>query len=342
MKKILILSANPINTTQLRLNTEVREIQSALERSRNREEFELIPRLAVRIDDLRRALLDYSPQIVHFSGHGDGTNGIALEDNNGYTQLVGTESLSNFFKLSQETVECVLLNACYSKTQAEAIYQHINCVVGMERAITDEAAIHFSKAFYDALGAGRNYNEAFEFGCNNIDLNSRSECFIPKIQIRNESKTLFPLKSREPRANMTGGNNDNKRIQGGYIQGNFSGTYNNSGNYIEGNYNASGEEKNLAESAAEIQKLLEQLSKSYSTDTFAGKVQIANETIIAVENNPTLAARILSALKTGGVSAFEQFLNHPAASFVMGALDDWQKTKGQQPRSKDTGLLAKV
>ncbi|KAB8334748.1 hypothetical protein SD80_007175 [Scytonema tolypothrichoides VB-61278] len=116
-------------------------------------------------------------------------------------------------------------------------------------------------------------------------------------------------------------------MQGGYIQGNFSGTYNNSGNYIEGNYNNTTEKQNLAESAAEIQKLLEQLDKTYSTDTFSGKVQIANETIKLIENNPTLAQRVLSALKTGSVKAFEQFLSHPAASFVIGALEDWQKTK---------------
>ncbi|MDF5731412.1 MAG: hypothetical protein PUP92_26260 [Rhizonema sp. PD38] len=92
MNKVVILSANPINTSKLCLDEEVREIQSALERSRHREEFELIPRLAVRIDDLRRALLDHSPQVVHFSGHGDGTDGIALEDNSRHAQLVSTES----------------------------------------------------------------------------------------------------------------------------------------------------------------------------------------------------------------------------------------------------------
>ncbi|MDF5731252.1 MAG: hypothetical protein PUP92_25435 [Rhizonema sp. PD38] len=42
MKKILILSANPINTSQLRLDEEVREIQSALSRNRSREEFQPI------------------------------------------------------------------------------------------------------------------------------------------------------------------------------------------------------------------------------------------------------------------------------------------------------------
>ncbi len=195
----MVLSANPINTNKLRLDEEVREIQSALERSRHREEFELISRLAVRIDDLRRALLDHEPQVVHFSGHGDGTDGVALEDNSGYVQLVSTESLSNLFKFFKDPVECVLLNACYSETQAEAIYQHINCVIGMKRAITDKAAIHFSKGFYDALGAGRSYKDAFDLGCNNIDLNSIPEFLTPTIQIRDNFKTLFSKKQSTPK-----------------------------------------------------------------------------------------------------------------------------------------------
>ncbi|NET05904.1 MAG: hypothetical protein F6K16_14615 [Symploca sp. SIO2B6] len=85
------------------------------------------------------------------------------------------------------------------------------------------------------------------------------------------------------------------------------------------------QKQNLIEAAAEIQQLLEQLEKSYPTETIAGKMAVATETIRRIENNPTLTARILSALKTGGVKAFEQLLSHPAASFVIGALEDWQK-----------------
>jgi hypothetical protein len=252
----------------------VREIQSALERSRHREEFELIPRLAVRIDDLRRALLDHHHKLYIFLVMGMGTDGIALEDNCGHAQLVSTESLSNLFKLFKDTVECVLLNACYSETQAEAIYQHINCVIGMKRAITDKAAIHFSKAFYDTLGAGRSYEEAFDFGCNNIDLNSIPESLTPKSRIRNKSKTLFS--NKEQKSDMTG----NRNIHIG------SGNYNEriEGDYIQGNYYAASKQQNLAEAAAEIQKLLEQLDKSYSTDTTLGKMQVAAETIKAIEN----------------------------------------------------------
>lgn len=123
------------------------------------------------------------------------------------------------------------------------------------------------------------------------------------------------MSTGENRTINTGGGNYNERIDG---------------NYIQGNYYAAGQPQSLAEAAAEIQKLLEQLEKSYSTETTAGKMAIATETISQIDSDPTLAARILSALKEGSISAFEQLLNHPAASFVIGALEDWQKTKEAQ------------
>ena len=75
MKKILILTANPKNTNQLRLDEEVREIQAALDQSKNRDQFEIMTRWAVRVDDLQPILLDHTPHIIHFSGHGGGSQG---------------------------------------------------------------------------------------------------------------------------------------------------------------------------------------------------------------------------------------------------------------------------
>jgi hypothetical protein len=186
----------------------------------------------------------------------------------------------------------------------------------MERAVTDKAAIHFSTAFYDALGAGRSYAESFEFGRNNIDIHGIPESLTPKIKVRNNSKTLF---SRlEPKYNMSG----HRNIHIG------SGNYNEriEGNYIQGNYYAENKQEETS-IAAEIQKLLEQFDKSYPTDTTSGKMQVAAETIKAIENNPEKAQRVISALKTGGVQSLAPLLNHPAASFVIGALSDWLQSK---------------
>lgn len=182
-KKILLLSANPTNTAKLRLDEEVREIQAGLERAKHREQFEIISKLAVRVDDLRRALLDNEPQFVHFCGHGGGSQGLALENNSGQMQMVSASSLAGLFKLFPQ-VECVVLNACYSQKQAEAIHQHIDYVVGMNKAIGDRAAIEFAVGFYDALIAGRSIEDAFEFGRASIDLESMPESSTPILKSR--------------------------------------------------------------------------------------------------------------------------------------------------------------
>ncbi|AFY41844.1 hypothetical protein [Nostoc sp. PCC 7107] len=113
---------------------------------------------------------------------------------------------------------------------------------------------------------------------------------------------------------------------GGSFEGNNVGG---EGNIINNYKSIRQNEQTLAEAAAEIQKLLEQLEKSYPATTTVGKMAIATETISQIDSNPTLAARILSALQAGGISAFEQLLNHPAASFFISALGDWQSTKRQ-------------
>jgi TIR domain/AAA-like domain/CHAT domain len=192
VKKILLLTANPKNTEKRRLDEEIREIQESLQRSRCRNKFEIIPKQAIRPDDLQRALLDCEPQIVHFSGHGAGSKGLVLENDDGQMKFVSAESLARLFKLFKHQVECVLLNACYSEIQAKAIHQHIDHVVGMDQAIGDQAAIKFAVGFYDALGADRDYADAFEFGLAAIDLEGISETATPKLKRRSPSSSPIP------------------------------------------------------------------------------------------------------------------------------------------------------
>lgn len=99
--------------------------------------------------------------------------------------------------------------------------------------------------------------------------------------------------------------------------------------YIEGDYynNNPEQKQNLAKAAAEIQQLLETLDKTYPTDTTTGKMKVAAAAVEQIDTNPALSNRVLSALKAGGVSAVEQLLNHPAASFFIAALQECQQTK---------------
>ena len=54
---------------------------------------------------------------------------------------------------------------------------------------------------------------------------------------------------------------------------------------------------------------------------------VATKAIEKIENDRTMMRRILSALKSGGTAALEELLTHPAASFEIAALEDWQKSK---------------
>lgn len=199
-KRILFLTANPTETAQLCLEREARDVGEELQRSQRREDFELKQQRAVRIRDLRRAMFDNKPQIVHFSGHGT-QEGLVLEDDDGRLNVVATDALSGFFRLFANQVECVLLNACYSAVQAEAIGEHIKYVIGMRKEIGDEAAINFAVGFYQALGAGFSIEDAFESGKNNIQMQDIPEDLTPVLLIRKADKTA--VRSSSPLAVST-------------------------------------------------------------------------------------------------------------------------------------------
>ena len=148
-EKVLILAAIPDG---LRLDKEIREIEEAIKRAVKRDLFEIKIRTAVRPQDIRRAIAEERPQIVHFCGHGMSDGSLVLEDDSGNNKPVPSEGLAALFKLHANYVQCVLLNACYSEKSAVAISQHINYTIGMNQPIGDKAAIAFAQGFYDGLG----------------------------------------------------------------------------------------------------------------------------------------------------------------------------------------------
>jgi hypothetical protein len=185
-KTILFLAANPKNSTPLRLGKEVQEISDALQRSKKRDKFQLEQEWAVTHTDMRRAVLDYNPQIVHFSGHGAGEDGLALEDETGLIKLVSVPALTALFELFMDQVECVVLNACYSEVQAKAIARHIPYVIGMNKAVGDNAAREFAVGFYDALGAGKSLEFAYKLGCVSISMAGIPEELTPVLKEKSD------------------------------------------------------------------------------------------------------------------------------------------------------------
>jgi hypothetical protein len=167
MRRVLILASNP--KLDLSLDREIRSLTEAIDRSQHRDRIDVNQSHAVRPEDLQALLFKFKPHIVHFCGHAIG-EGLILENEFGEEQVVGTEALAALFSLFSQTVECVLLNACYTEQQANEIVKHIQFVIGMQQDIKDSSAIAFATGFYGALGAGESIERSYQFGCNAIQI----------------------------------------------------------------------------------------------------------------------------------------------------------------------------
>jgi hypothetical protein len=175
----------------------MREIRNRVRSSTYRDQFDISDEWAVRAVDLQEHLLRHNPTIVHFSGHGSSSGELVLEDLNGLSHPVEVDALRALFSLLGNSIKCVVLNACFSETQARAIAETVDCVVGMSDTIGDDSAIAFASSFYQALGYGKSIKSAFDLGCNQIHISALNDQDIPKLIIRSrgDPANVFLLQS---------------------------------------------------------------------------------------------------------------------------------------------------
>jgi CHAT domain-containing protein len=103
--------------------------------------------------------------VVHFSGHADGDD-LIFEDENHNAHPVPLDAIAEL--LSRKKIKCVILNACSTVKKMEKAIAPFT--IGMNDDIEDESAANFSRGFYDALSAGKMYEEAFEEGVTQVRL----------------------------------------------------------------------------------------------------------------------------------------------------------------------------
>lgn len=158
--KVLFLVANS-STAPVNAEVEEREIQDALDG--RRFVFDKVP--DVRAEDLFRSIRDTKPDIVHFSGHGHGDEGLAMKNRDGHPTTITARELSLIFKdLAEQgiAVRAVVLNACLAEAQARAIAPYVDNVVGTSTLVGDETAVTFAANFYQSIVEGRTVRASFE------------------------------------------------------------------------------------------------------------------------------------------------------------------------------------
>ena len=187
---ILFLAANPQDTDSLQLQEEARRMDDSLRRAQYRDEFDIRSHWAVQINDLQTLLFRYKPDIVHFSGHGSKHSEIVLHDTQGNSIAVPQKALSDLFRILKGKIKCVVLNACYSSEQANAIAEHIPVVIGLSGTFSDKAAIEFTSAYYQALGYGQDVKTAFELSRNSINLHGLPDGDEPVLICKHDSSRI--------------------------------------------------------------------------------------------------------------------------------------------------------
>ncbi|TMQ14863.1 MAG: CHAT domain-containing protein, partial [Deltaproteobacteria bacterium] len=228
--KILFLAANPSGTDQLALDREARAIQAELERSGYRDHFEFETRWAVQPLDLLRELRKLKPTVVHFSGHsgqdmrgerrlaprrdiivgesgvdgGEQQYGLFFQGTEGGVRVVSTEALTETFRAAGASVKLVVLNACYTEMQAEALLAHVDCVVGMSGSIHREASRNFAIGFYGGLGERESVAAAYMQGRAAISLDGLLDGDLPQLKVREgvDARRLVLIMDRQASATV--------------------------------------------------------------------------------------------------------------------------------------------
>lgn len=194
---ILFVAANPVDTSRLRLDEEVRGIKESIRKSSQGNVFELEQVWSVRWEDLRSHLLRHTPDILHISGHGT-KDGIVLEDDNGYAHLISADVLNNLLMLFSDKIRVVIINTMYSEGMCEALSQNIDFVIGITGAVPDRQASIFSATFYEALTDNKDIKSALDFAKASFDDKEFSEHGIYQLYtLRDMSEKHFVKKARK-------------------------------------------------------------------------------------------------------------------------------------------------
>jgi hypothetical protein len=100
-------------------------------------------------------------------------------------------------------VKVIVLNACYSDTQAEILLGHVSCVIGMGGSISDEAARSFATSFYGGLGERASVAAAYNQGRAAISLEALSESDRPQLKVRNGVDPYQLILAADPSVSTT-------------------------------------------------------------------------------------------------------------------------------------------
>jgi hypothetical protein len=164
--RVLVVISNPNDYPPLNVEQEKKSIEEALEKLVTEKKIRLQMLDSALMANINQAMRKFSPHIFHFIGHAtfsDEKGEIILHDENGAGLSIDDQTFSTFFQNAPD-IRVAVFNACETAAissshllsgLAAAVLKHeLSAVVGMQYAISDEAAQIFSREFYRSLAVG--------------------------------------------------------------------------------------------------------------------------------------------------------------------------------------------
>lgn len=171
--RVLVLTASPADMKPIRVHEEESKLKAAIfEGLERRSRLNLKVVRGATPNDILAELNEFRPHVLHISAHGDRDGSLSFLDGNGDSTQVPLRGLIAAIKSAGEELQLVVLNACYSEAVAAVLQEHVDCAIGMRKAIADPSAIQFSAAFYGGLSHGRSIGRAFEQGLAAVKVNA--------------------------------------------------------------------------------------------------------------------------------------------------------------------------
>ena len=202
--KVLVVAACPARFSPLAIKEELADLSRSLAELKHVE----LDRLeGATLDALRRKLQDQTFHILHFIGHGtfDASQGggvVLLEREDGEADRLGAQDLSVLLRAHPQ-LRLVVLNICqggkgddsdpFAGVAQSLVKGRIPAVVAMRSAVTDRAAVLFSRHFYDSLSRREPVDRAVSKARHAMFRQDSAEWGSPVLAMRSPDGRIFDL-----------------------------------------------------------------------------------------------------------------------------------------------------
>lgn len=194
-KTILVATANPDDSEQIRTDRFISAIQKGLSDAQKLKEYKIEYAVATNLADFFKKIELFKPDILVLVGHGDELDRFVFETTNGGREFAKSTAFANTLALYAETLESVLVMACHSQSLAQKITQYIPYAVGYEDTLQVTVAKEYIENFFFYLANGNDYNTTNQ-RTSSVMQNKIAKDQIPQLFVKaiidNQNTTHIP------------------------------------------------------------------------------------------------------------------------------------------------------